>query len=402
MRRVCVFTGSRADYGPLLALIHALEDDPEIELSLIVSGGHLVADQGMTVRQIEADGFRIDERVEMVLASDTATGAAKSFALGVIGCAEALDRVGPDLLILLGDRYEALAAAVTASMRLLPIAHISGGELSYGSTDDSARHAITKLAHLHFTANEEFRQRVIQMGERPETVHSTGVPSLDTIRSAPLLGRPELERRIGMELRDPVIVVTYHPATADPDGSRDGLVGLLTALDRVPDASVVFTATNVDRDGSSVAAAIRAYGLRHASRVSVVSSLGQTGYLSLVKQAAMVVGNSSSGLVEAPALQTPTVNIGTRQDGRPRATSVIDCGEQAEEIESAIRLALTPGHQALARSAVSPFGDGRAAARIVAIVKNVELGSLQPKTFADRGCESVNRPGGQPRRGLPA
>lgn len=383
MLRVCVFTGSRADYGPLLALIRALHEDPEIDLRLLVAGGHLVLEQGLTVRQIEGDGFRVDERVEMVLASDSAAGAAKSFALGVIGFAEAFDRIGPDLLIVLGDRYEALAAAVTASLRLTPVAHISGGELSYGSTDDPARHAITKLAHLHFTANEEFRRRVIQMGERPETVHATGVPSLDTIRSTAFLDRPDLERRIGMDLGDPLIVVTYHPATADLDGSREGVRGLLSALDRVPPASIVFTGTNVDRDGSAVTDAIRAYAARNAGRVAVVSSLGQTAYLSIVKLAAVVVGNSSSGLVEAPALHTPTVNVGSRQDGRPRAASVIDCGEAAGEIELAIRHALSPEHQQLSLTAVSPFGDGHAAGRIVAVVKAADLHALQPKTFAD-------------------
>lgn len=383
MRRVCVFTGSRADYGPLLAALRALQSDEDVDLVILATGGHLVESQGHTARQIEADGFHIDERVDVVLASDSPSAVAKSFALGVAGYADALDRLDPDVLLLLGDRYEALAVAVTASLRLLPIAHVSGGELSYGSTDDASRHAITKLAHLHFTANEAFRQRVIQMGEDPARVYATGVPSLDTIRTTPTLDRVELAATLGMELRDPLVTVTYHPATADPEGSRDGLLGLLKALDCLPGASVVFTATNVDQSGAAIFAPIRQYSASHPGRALMMPSLGQTAYLSLVLHSAVVVGNSSSGLVEAPALGTPTVNIGTRQDGRPRATSVIDCGETAADIEAAIRRALTPEHQELARTATSPFGDGYAADRIVNVLKTVDLDQLVPKRFYD-------------------
>lgn len=383
MLRVCVFTGSRADYGPLLAVIRALNEDPEIDLRLLVTGGHLVNEQGATVRQIEVDGFAADERVDMVLAADSPSAIAKSFALGVIGYAEALDRIQPDVLVVLGDRYEALAGAVTASLRLLPIAHLAGGDLTFGSTDDATRHAITKLAHLHFTANEEFRRRVIQMGEHPDRVYATGVPSLDTLRTVPLLERAELEARVGLSLGDPVLAVTYHPATADPEGSWAGVAGLVEALDRFPEATIVVTGTNVDQDGASVFAPIREYAARNGSRVAVVPSLGQAGYLSLLKHAAVVVGNSSSGLVEAPAVHTPTVNIGTRQDGRPRAVSVIDTDETPAGIEKAIRHALTSDHQKRSRDAISPFGDGRAAERIVAVLKTVDLNGLVPKTFVD-------------------
>ncbi len=378
-----MFTGSRADYGPLLPVIAALRDEPTVDLRLLATGGHLVPGQGMTVGQIEADGFEVAERVDMVLARDTPSTAAKSLALGVIGYADALDRLDPDLLVLLGDRYEALAAAMVAHLRLLPIAHISGGELSYGSTDDSTRHAITKLAHLHFTANEEFRARVIQLGEAPSRVFVTGVPSLDTIRTAPLLDRAELSRRIGLPLRDPVLAVTYHPATADVAGSRDGVAGLVAALEALPDATVVITGTNVDPGGAEVFAPIREFAGRQAVRAAMAASLGQHAYLSLVRQAAVVVGNSSSGLIEAPALHTPTVNIGTRQDGRPRAASVIDSGETADDIIRAIRRALTPEHQRLARTARSPFGDGRAAGRIVDVLRSIDLDGLTTKRFAD-------------------
>ncbi|TDD70733.1 UDP-N-acetylglucosamine 2-epimerase (hydrolyzing) [Jiangella aurantiaca] len=374
MRRICVFTGSRADYGPLLPLIRALDRDPEVDLRLLASGGHLLRAQGSTVEQIEADGFRVDERVDIVLASDTPTAVAKSLGLGLIGYADALDRLRPDLLVVLGDRYEALAVTVAAALRLLPVAHIGGGELSYGSTDDSVRHAITKFAQLHFTSNEEFRQRVIQMGEDPSQVHAFGAPGLDTVRTMSFLSRVELADVLRVKLSDPLFVVTYHPATADPRGSRDGIVGLLEALDEFPEATVVFTGTNVDQGGSGVYAPIERYVVDNPHRSTTMPSLGQAVYLSLVKQASVVVGNSSSALVEAPALHTPTVNIGSRQDGRPRAASVIDCGESSRDIAAAIRQALGPAHLARTARSQSPFGDGRAADRISAFLRETAIG----------------------------
>lgn len=383
MRRICVFTGSRADYGPLLAVISALDHDPDVDLCLLVSGGHLVREQGMTIEQIEADSFPVSERVEMVLAGDSATAVAKSFGLGVIGYVDALERLRPEILVVLGDRYEALAVTIAAALRLLPVAHIGGGELSYGSTDDSVRHAITKLAHLHFTSNEEFRRRVIQLGEHPDRVHAFGAPGLDTIRTTRLLDRETLASKLGIDpLRD-LFVVTYHPATADPRGSADGVHGLLKALDTFPEASLIFTGTNVDQGGGGVFAPIREYVEAHDSRAMMMASLGQTAYLSLLDHAVVVVGNSSSGLVEAPALRTPTVNIGTRQDGRPRADSVIDCGETEAEIGNAIRVALSAAHRSRTAHAESPFGDGRSADRIVARLKRFELTAGGDKTFWD-------------------
>ncbi|WP_162606349.1 UDP-N-acetylglucosamine 2-epimerase [Jiangella asiatica] len=381
MRRVCVFTGSRADYGPLLSVLRALDAEPSIDLSVLVSGGHLVKSQGLTVGQIEADGFRVAERVEVVLASDTASAVAKSFGLAVIGYADALDRLAPDVVVVLGDRYEALAVAVTAALRLVPVAHIGGGELSHGSTDDSVRHAITKLAHLHFTSNEEFRQRVIQMGEDPARVYVTGAPGLDTIRTMSFVGRESLAKVLGISLRDPVVAVTYHPATADPVRSLDGVRGLVAALDELPSATVVFTGTNVDQNGAATYEPIRRFVASNPTRSVAVSSLGAQRYLSLVDLAAVVVGNSSSGLAEVPALRTPTVNIGSRQDGRPRAASVIDCGESADDIGAAIRRALSPEHAAVTATATSAFGDGHAAERIAEQLKIADLRGLLRKRF---------------------
>lgn len=365
----------------MLPVIRRLDDDAHIDLKLLVTGGHLVPGQGLTVSQIREDGFAVDETVDIVLASDTATAVAKSFGVGVIGYADALDRINPDLLIILGDRYEALAVAVTAALRLLPIAHVAGGEVTTGSTDDAVRHAITKLANLHFTATEEARRRVIQLGEAPSRVHNTGAPTLDTIRTIPLLERSALASALGIELRVPTITVTYHPATADPSGSREGLTGLLKALDTFEEATVVFTGTNVDQGGGDIATLIQDYIDKHRGQAAIFPSLGQIKYLSLVRHSSVIAGNSSSGIAEAPALHTPTVNIGSRQQGRPRADSVLDCGETAPEIETAIRQALTPMHQERTRLGMSPYGDGFSAERIVDILRNVDLESLRDKEF---------------------
>lgn len=383
MRRVCVFTGSRADYGPMLSVIRELNEDSDIDVRILASGGHLVNSQGLTVRQVVADGFRVDETVDMVLASDTAAAVAKSFGLGIIGYADALDRIDPDILVVLGDRYEALAVSICAALRLLPIAHIGGGELTAGSTDDSIRHAISKLAHVHFTATEESRQRVIQLGEDPTRVHNFGSPGLDSIENLALVDRTTLASTLGIELREPTLAVTYHPATADPSGSQEGVAGLLQALDRFPDSTVVFTGTNVDLGGSDISDSILEYVAKNAMRATVLPSLGQIIYLSLVRHAAVVVGNSSSGITEAPTLHTPTVNIGSRQEGRPRAASVIDCGAGPEEIERAIRRALSPDHKELTEVSPSPYGDGNAAKRIVRLLGKIELSGLPTKRFVD-------------------
>lgn len=383
IRRICVFTGSRADYGSLVPVMAALRDDSDVDLTLLVSGGHLVPSQGYTLEQVTQDGFVADEVVDMVLANDTPTAVAKSFGLGCIGFADALERLDPDLLVVLGDRYEALAVAVCATLRLLPVAHLAGGDVTQGSTDDPIRHAITKMSHLHFTATEEMRRRVVQLGEHPDTVFNTGAPTIDSILTAPLIERGEWETRYDRELHEPTIVVTYHPVTADPDASHEVLVALLDALEHFPDATVVFTGTNVDQGGNSLAKLIEDYVGDHPRQAILIPSLGKLHYLSLIRHATVVVGNSSSGIAEAPALQTATVNIGPRQDGRPRADSVIDCGETAADVRAAIDRALSTDMQERAQHALSPYGDGKATKRIVDVLKQADLDSLIPKRFFD-------------------
>lgn len=381
MRRVCVFTGTRAEYGLLHLPMRELAARTDVELQVLVSGAHLAPEFGLTYLQIEADGFVIDERVEMMLASDTAVGMAKSLGLATMGIAEALDRLRPDILLLLGDRYEALAAAQAALLARVPVAHLHGGEASEGAVDESIRHAITKMAHIHLTAAEPFRRRILRMGEDPDHVHVVGAPGIDNIARLELLGRSDLEMELKLELRSPTLLVTYHPATLDVEGGTAALSALFGALDGFEAASVMFTRPNADMGGRKIAAAIEAYVAARPGRAHVFTSLGTLRYLSLMREADAVVGNSSSGIIEAPAVGTPTVNLGSRQDGRLRAPSVLDCEEVMDTIRSAIDRVLSPEFQATVERMTSPYGDGHAAPRIARILGSIPLHGLLTKRF---------------------
>jgi UDP-hydrolysing UDP-N-acetyl-D-glucosamine 2-epimerase len=381
-RRVCVATTSRADYGPLYWLLHELHQVPEIDLRVLVSGAHLSSSHGNTETMLMADGLPIAARVDMLLAGDSPVPLTKSMGVGLIGLADALDAVDPDIQVVLGDRYEILLVAAAALMRGIPLAHIAGGQVTEGAFDESIRHAVTKLAHLHFVSTEDFRRRVIQLGEDPDRVWTVGALGLDQIRRRPLLERDELETELGHRLGDPTLLVTYHPATrgmSPVDGARE----LITALDRIPRATVVFTATNADPGGQAITKIIGAWTDANPTRAHVHSTLGSTRYLSLMREADVVVGNSSSGLIEAPALHTPTVNIGDRQRGRPTAAAVISCPESAPAIVDAIGCALTPEFRQLAVSTTSPYGDGHAAPRIREVLANVDLDGVLTKRFHD-------------------
>lgn len=378
-RRVCFFTGSRADYGPMRPFMTRLRDDPGIDLRVLAGGGHLVPEQGYTVDAIEADGFRVDDRIEIVLASDAPAGMSKSLGLACIGFADALRRISPELLIVPGDRYEALAAAVAALPTLIPIVHVGGGQLSHGSLDDQMRHAITKLAHLHFVVTADDRRRVVQLGEDPARVHQVGMIGLDPAVLANLLDETALQQRLGIPLRRPTFLITYHPATASTADSVHAVDELLRAVDDHPDASFVFTAPNVDGAGRAIISRIREYAVEHDDRGTFVASLGQVNYLSLLKWADAVIGNSSSGINEAPILGTPTVNIGPRQDGRGRAPSIVDCAESAAAISNAIKLALDMRCDDRDLEQIDDID--RSLDRMVQIIKDVDLDELRIKRF---------------------
>ena len=380
-QRICVVTGSRAEYGLLYWVLHDLRADPAVELQLVVTGAHLSPGHGMTVREIEADGFCVDRRVEMLLASDTAGAIAKSTALGLIGLSEALQSLAPDVVVLLGDRYEMLAASTACLLHKIPLAHIAGGDVTEGAFDESIRHAITKMAHLHLVTNEDAARRVRQMGEDPARVHVVGSPGLDHLRRRPLLERGALESSLGAPLGARNLLVTFHPVTLSADDGREQFEEMLAALAATdPDTSIWFTRPNADTGGRALSARLEEFAAQQPDRMHVHTSLGQVRYLSLMAQVNAVVGNSSSGLYEAPSLKVPTVDVGPRQRGRLAAASVLHC--EANRVDIARALA-----QALAldcREVRNPYGDGRSAERIVAALRALPpAAALLQKTFHD-------------------
>jgi len=394
-----VVTATRAEYGMLAPLLHAIAADPVLELQLVVTGAHLSNQFGETWRQIEADGFTIAARVAMLLSSDTGVAAAKAIGLGALGLADAFDNLKPDLAIVLGDRYELLAVASTTLMLRIPLLHLHGGECTEGAVDESIRHAITKLASLHAVAADEFARRVLQLGEPADRVYVVGTLSLDAMAATPLLTRGALCEDLGLAPEGSFLVLTWHPETNSCDYGLSGLAAILAALDRRPEFQVVITAPNADPGSSAVRAAIGAWASRNPERARSVENLGTRRYWSAVAEASAVIGNSSSGLIEAPQLATPTVNVGSRQDGRPRAPSVIDCEARADAVDAALTRALSEAHLTRTRERRSPYGGPGAAERIVAIVRTASLDALRVKPFRDYpigDASSAAAEGGKP------
>lgn len=384
MKKIAVFTGTRAEYGLLYWLMKEIESDQDLELQLIVSGMHLSPEFGYTLDTIEKDGFRVSEKVEMLLSSATDVGVAKSIGLGVIGFADALDRLRPDCLIVLGDRFEALAVAQAAMIMQIPIAHLHGGELTEGLIDEAIRHSITKMAQLHFTSAEVYRKRVIQLGEAPERVFNVGAPAIENVRRLKLLNQDELEASLEFELGDQPLLVTYHPVTLKAGGGIESLKNLLFALDKVvPNRKLVITFPNADTHGRELIEVLQEYASRNGPRVLLIQSLGQLRYLSLMKICGAVVGNSSSGLLEAPAFGVPTVNIGIRQKGRFKPNSVVESGDELSEISAALEFALSEAHRNASKTALNPYGDGHVSEKIISVLKSKDLKSLVFKKFYD-------------------
>lgn len=377
--RICVVTGSRAEYGLLYWVLHELRSRADFELQIIATGMHLAPEHGLTVRQIEADGFRVDRRVEMLLSSDGAGGVAKSIGLGVIGMSDALTSLQPDLVLLLGDRFEILAAAQACLVHKLPLAHIAGGDVTEGAFDESIRHAITKMSQLHFVTNSDAAARVRQMGEDPARIHVVGSPGLDHLRRTPLLDRAALEQALGAPLGRQNLLVTFHPVTLAHDDGLGQFDELLAALATTDDSTTLWISRpNADSGGREIAARLDAFAAATGARARVHTSLGQQRYLSLMKHADAVVGNSSSGLYEAPSLGVPTVDVGDRQRGRLAASSVLRCQAQREAIGDALRRALAMD----CSGTVNPYGDGRSAERIVALLAGLPApATLLQKSF---------------------
>lgn len=382
MRTIGVVTTSRADYGIYLPVLRRIESDPGIRLQLIVSGSHLSAEFGFTVRAIEKDGFEIAERVEMLLSSDSPEATAKSMGLGLLGFGQVFSRTHPDLLLALGDRFEMHAAVLAALPFRIPVAHIHGGEITLGAFDDALRHSMTKLSHLHFVSTAEHGRRVIQLGEEPWRVTVSGAPSLDNLRTVTLLTRDEVENRFNLHLGERFLLVTFHPATLDPGDPADQMRALLAAVDGTGLPAIV-TMPNADPGGEAVRAVIRERAGQN-SQLQPAESFGTVGYFSLMALASAMVGNSSSGIVEAASFGLPVVDVGSRQAGRSSARNVIHVPATADGIALGIQQALDPRFRETLDGLRNPYGDGHAADRIVDRLSRAELGpSLLLKRFAD-------------------
>jgi UDP-hydrolysing UDP-N-acetyl-D-glucosamine 2-epimerase len=373
LRSIGVATTSRADYGASLPILRAIQADPELCLKLYVSGAHLSSEFGLTVQIIDRDGFQIEERVEMLLSSDTPSAIGKSIGLGIAGFSQAFSRSALDLLVVTGDRYEMLAVALAALPFKIPVAHLSGGELTEGAIDDSLRHCITKLSHLHFTTTEEYARRVIQLGEDPSRVFVTGEPALDDVRNSANISPTVLEEQFGVDVKRPFLVVTFHPVTLEYEQAEWQVDELLAAL-QAANLSVVFTLPNADTGSRIISAKMREWV--RVNRGIFVENFGIQAYRSLISCAAAMVGNSSSGIIESPSFQVPTVNIGTRQEGRIRARNVIDVGYRREEILAGIERAISEDFRASLTSLVNPYASPKqcAASDIVGVLKTVQLG----------------------------
>ncbi len=382
MRRIAFFTSTRAEYGLLKPIMAEVASRTGLALQIIATGTHFSEAHGATWREIVDDGFSIDERIEMTITTDDAAGVALSAAQVLSGVAKALERLETDVLVLLGDRYELLAAAQAAVISRVPIAHIHGGEATEGAIDDSIRHAITKLAQWHFAAAEPYAERICQMGEAHARVWNVGAPAMDNIAALKPIPKEELEAFLGLQLSPPTFLVTYHPVTLEDDSGISAMHALLTALD-VSGGSIVITGANVDPGSEVVRTTLQDFTADRPNRVALVESLGSQRYLSLMLHVDVVVGNSSSGLLEAPALGIPTVDIGPRQQGRLRAPSVLHCGESTAEIKCALEAALTADHRAIAARCESPYGQPGASRLIVDLLGTLDITS-RAKRFIDR------------------
>ena len=380
-RKVLVFTGSRAEYGLLKPLMLGIQDHPGLELLTLVSGSHLSSDFGSTWQEVESDRISVDRKVEVLLASDSGVAMAKSVGIGVIGYADAISDMSPDVVVVLGDRFEALAFAQAAMLLGVPIAHLHGGELSEGAIDDCIRHSITKMSQFHFVAAEPYQQRVIQLGEQPETVFNFGALGVENFKSMQLPSRDEVSGDLGLGGR--YVLVTYHAATLGSEDPVSAVRNLTSALQSTPDIHVLWTYPNADSGGRAIVNEIEKFAQDNPSRVTLRKSLGVRLYLGALKYASAVVGNSSSGLIEAPAVPVPTINIGTRQDGRLRAASVLDCDTSEESISKALAKVLSDEFRQSIGDVSNPYGDGSVSSRIIDVLVNVDLTTR--KRFYDLG-----------------
>lgn len=384
MRKICVVTATRAEYGLLKCLLEDIQNDSVLELQLISTGSHLSPEFGLTNQQILDDGFVVNKTVEILLSSDTPVGVSKSMGLAQISFSEAFDELKPDIVVVLGDRYELIPIVSAANIARIPVAHLSGGELTEGAIDELIRHAITKLSQLHFTAMDEYSTRVIQMGEQPERVFTVGEVGLDNLLRMQLMSKDEFENSISCKLKERNLLFTYHPETTQDiaEVERD-FREILSALDTLEHTLVIFTKANADVGGRLINKMIDKYVAENTEKAIAFTSLGQLRYLSALQYMDAVVGNSSSGIVEAPSFKLATINIGNRQKGRVRANSTIDVSVNKADLTSALAEVYDPEFMASLKHVVNPYGRGNSSEKVVQTLKTVELSSLKTKQFYD-------------------
>ena len=382
-RKICIATGTRADWGLLSPIAQALNKRDDVDLKIIATNMHLSEEYGSTWKEIENDGLKIDWRVKMKSDADTRKDTVLAMSECMAGMAEALAALQPDLLVILGDRYEMLATASAALILRIPIAHIAGGAISQGAYDESIRHAITKMSHIHLTETERYRKRVIQLGENPEHVIYTGAIGVYNIMHTQYISREQLERELNLTLSDRLILATFHPATLDEMPPQQQCKNLLATLDRHPDYQTIFTYPNNDSEGRIIIQLIESYRRRHPERVAVFPSLGMRRYLSMLHCATAVVGNSSSGIVEVPSIGIPTLDIGIRQMGRTAAPSVLHCGVSEEEIVDGLETVLSSSFRLIAKSAENPYYLPDTLEKMVDAIVNTPLDNIIIKPFYD-------------------
>lgn len=382
-RKVCVITGTRADYGLLRWLIFEISKSSKLDLQIIATGMHLSPEFGLTYKEIENDGFLIHKKIEILLSSDSSVGVSKSVGLGLIGFSEAFADLSPDIILVLGDRFEILAATVAALISKIPVAHLHGGETTEGAFDESIRHSITKMSHLHFVAANEYRNRVIQLGENPSNVFLVGGMGIDGIKKSNLLKKEELESSLNIKLKKNNLLITFHPVTLEEFTAKTQMIELLSSLETLsPETGLIFTMPNADTDGRIIFELVKEFTSSH-SNAWHFTSLGQTRYLSCLQFVDAVVGNSSSGIIEAPSFKIGTINIGDRQKGRLKAKSIIDCEPKKTEIIDAFKRLYSSDFQKKLSTIVNPYGEGGASEKIVKILEKVEIQGILKKKFFD-------------------
>ena len=381
-RKICVVTGTRAEYGLLRGVIDGIDKSKELELILIVTGMHLSSEFGLTIEDIKKDGYKITDKVEMLLSADSSSAISKSIGLGLIGFSDKFDLYKPDLLILLGDRFEILAASISALIACIPISHIHGGESTEGLIDESIRHSITKMSNLHFVAATPYKKRVIQLGESPENVFNVGGLGIDNINKLKLLDKNNLQESLNFRFGFKNLIITFHPVTLEKNSSENHMKELLKALNSFEDINFIFTMPNSDTDGRVIMKMIEDFCIKR-NNSKCFKSLGQLNYLSCLKYVDGVVGNSSSGLIEAPSFKKGTINIGDRQRGRLKAASIIDCVPEKLEIISAIKKLYSDDFQIRLKKTINPYGNGGASKKIIKIITEVNLDNIIKKRFHD-------------------